>query len=138
MSIIRMPPSSSTGSRIDGTRPRTTSTTGANATAKNTTIGSRRNSLVSMAVSLNRADMVRSSGVDAAAGERDERVVERGLLHAQVGRGHLVTGKDGSHREQQVPRAGHDELPAGPLDGHDLGQRGQHGMIQRHGRAEPD
>src|SRR5688572_4133031 len=104
-SMTRSPPRVSSGSLNVGMAPRMTNRIGGNASAKNTTIGSRKNSLVSVMVSRDRADMVASSGVDVAAGQRDIRVFQRGLLDPQVGHDDVVAGEHGGHGEQHVPGA---------------------------------
>src|SRR5690349_2779900 len=136
-SITRSPPSSASASRNDGIDPRMTSRMGGNASMKNTPAGSRKNSFVSVSVRRDRADTKGSSVVDRAAGERDERVVQRGLFQAQVRGDDLVAGECGGDGEQQVAGAGDDQLAACSLDRHDLGQRGQQRVVDRGGRAEP-
>src|SRR5262249_6345564 len=85
-STTRRPPSSLLGSRNAGRHPRITTNSVGNSTAKNRATGSRRNSFTSFQVILDKALMVVSSLASTSvlgdiAGQRDEGIIEVGLLY---------------------------------------------------------
>src|ERR1700755_3117587 len=137
--MVLMPPSSGFTVRNPGMEPRITSSTGGNTSPHIMLAGPRRNSLVSVAVSLPNADMPNSPLVcwwsvpGDAAGELDERVVEVGLLGAQVAAPVVFPARRGHPRAEQTPPAAHLDVTApAPHRGH-LRQRGEQLVGQRRG-----
>jgi len=59
------------------------------------------------------ATKLQTGVVERAAGQRDERVVEAGLLHARVGGGDLMASQDGGHGLDEIAAAGHHDLGSG-------------------------
>src|SRR5690349_3476422 len=104
--MTRRPPRSSAGSRNDGMLPRMITRIVGKSRTKNAEIGSRRNSLISVRVSL--AKTLMDLLLHGPAGQLDERVVQAGLLDPQVGGDDLVDGEHGGDGVQQV--AGADDL----------------------------
>src|ERR1044072_7447042 len=87
VSMGRCPPRSALGARLDELAPKITSNAVGSTIVIRGPTNSRAFSFSSTAVSLVRADISSRapSVVERAAGERDERVVQARLLHAQVG-----------------------------------------------------
>src|SRR5947209_19692847 len=92
-SITRRPPMSRAGVRKLGTLPRIATRRAGNRTETNTASGSRRNSLSSISVSRGSPVMGFASSLLAAAGQGDVRVVQAGLVHAQL-RGHDLVARE--------------------------------------------
>src|SRR5262245_29605716 len=121
------------GSRKAGMLPRITSSSGGKASEKNAAAGSRRNSLNSTSVSLRSLGMGLGllNLVERVVGERDEGVVEAGVLEAQLSGDDVVPGEDRGDRLEQVAGAGHHHLGAGGGDAGDLRQDGEQVTGQR-------
>src|SRR5262245_49500569 len=76
------PPSSALGLFVPGMRPNTSTSASGMPSAVMGAPGSRRNSFASTAVIF--PSIFLAPSVHLLAGQRDERVVEAGLVHAQV------------------------------------------------------